>query len=328
MENASVGFDSTITEELVTNLVKAMWTKSYFVRQHWVPYFEKFREFMQKNPTEYIKHIAFACHMVSDHTQNIFERFLDVYTTVITLTVMFKLEVHNVFVPYTPRIFTVYFDLELEKPFYQDGGWKRLHKVISRKEYIKGFKDVVGIQNTINAFADVEKFKKIVRGVTLLNKPLSYKPETVSKFDIDTHQPTVRLTSWITQTFINEQFSEDEGDGPMEVAELRNSLSSVINVLFNYIKVLHLTTPSFISENKEKFYDDTDPLLFVRKLACNIVYRKSADSIMRNKCLRKLKNKPLVLFALSNYVKSIGEGVNELAAIFQCFEDVLSEDSM
>ncbi|GIY28695.1 hypothetical protein CEXT_301701 [Caerostris extrusa] len=199
-KNVSFAFDDTISEELVTNLVKAIWIKSCFIRRHWIPYFKRFKVLMLKEPYDYLKYIMYACHLVSDHTPKGFERFLDVYSTVIALIVLFKSQAHDVYVRYSPHIFTAYFDLHLKKHF---------------TNVVAG-----------NVFKHISqtRLRKMLRRIASRKEGLPYEPEKISQYDIDIHEETKFLISWIIESFVNEEFVGGKSSDPVAIAGIENSL--------------------------------------------------------------------------------------------------------
>ncbi|GIX96680.1 hypothetical protein CDAR_420931 [Caerostris darwini] len=306
-KNVSFTFDDTINEELVTNLVKAIWIKNYFIRQHWVPYFIRFKMLMQKEPYDYLKYIMYACYLVSDHTEHIFERFLDVYSTVMTLTVLFKWHVHDVYLRYSPHIFTVYFDLHLKKPFYRCGGWKRLRAYLPRQDYVKCFEGLNGISITMQVLSEGNSIRRTVESIASRKKGPPYKPEKISQYNIDIHEETKFLTSWIIQSFVNEEFVGGKSSDPIAIAEIENSLCSVSNICFTKSKVLHLNVPNHDVVENNLFYQfciDLQATDSTDLQSTDSTDLQSTDSDLENKCLRELKKKSLVRFASSYYMKN------------------------
>ncbi|GIY94937.1 hypothetical protein CEXT_199621 [Caerostris extrusa] len=126
-----VNTSDEITEEFITLLAKAIWTKATVHDKVWKDFISKFRERLYHELDVYLKYIIYACIAVKNDTRDIFKCFLYVCTVVFGICINFCRHAHIYFFKYTPIILNVIFSFLFRQQFYKLGGFKELLKHIS-----------------------------------------------------------------------------------------------------------------------------------------------------------------------------------------------------
>ncbi|GIY11723.1 hypothetical protein CDAR_315311 [Caerostris darwini] len=263
-----VTFSGDMTEEMVTLLLKAIWTKCTYCFEKWEDYFMKFKTCMQDSPSEYARCVLYACDVVHKNTPNIFECVLDVFSVITTLVVLFNCEVHKLFAQHTPLIYTTYFNVVLKKPFYRCGGWRRFGEYISKQKYIKCLKEFDSLEKTLEGFEDADRMEEIFKDMSSL-KDLPYDPNEISSKEINNHMRTMYLLKLVLPRTANEDFLRAkqnlEKDKPIII---QNSLRKKGRLAF-YKSILtgFSISSSRLEENKDFVFENcqsSDPLESVK----------------------------------------------------------------
>ncbi|GIX91036.1 hypothetical protein CDAR_374121 [Caerostris darwini] len=166
-EKFPVSSKGDITENLVDLLADVIWTRMVVDGIVWTKYVTQFSRAKHLSAVFYGRYILYACYKINNTTRGIYERFINVCTTVFCISFLFK-DKFNSFLQYTPYVLTTFLEWGFEGIFKKRGGFKALETYLEKKEYKKKCHELKTIMRTkydhstigtLTMFNYVEKYK-------------------------------------------------------------------------------------------------------------------------------------------------------------------------
>ncbi|GIY94940.1 hypothetical protein CEXT_199641 [Caerostris extrusa] len=175
-----------ITENLVDLLADVIWTRMVVDGILWAKYVTQFSSAKHLSQGFYGRYILYACYKINNTTHGIYERFINVCTTVFCISFLFKDKFNN-FLQYTPYILTTFLEWGFEGIFKKRGGFKTFENYLEKKEYKKKCHELKNIMQTqydhstigtLTMFTFIEKYRT----------QLNFSPDTITFEEVEKNE--------------------------------------------------------------------------------------------------------------------------------------------
>ncbi|GFS47743.1 uncharacterized protein TNIN_31871 [Trichonephila inaurata madagascariensis] len=233
-------FGSTINDS-IGNLKNIVWIESHAIRAEWGKFLKKHFDDMISSPKLYATYVIFACYVKNEVCQNSFDCFLN------TLTIVAEFAVYththqkgcSAFIDMSAEIFQAFYEKELSKKFYSQGGWKEFSKFMYGRSSLQNL-DAVNLL-TNNAKTPSEVACILYLPFSDSGKIGSYVLNVISE-TVQTHKQTLSLVETILGVLDETAQWEDADEQIKEKGRLINDIKIQ---LMKHLKDLYVINSPF-----------------------------------------------------------------------------------
>lgn len=188
----------SISTELVENLRTIVWVERYVAIQDSKKFMFKHFKRMTASPQLYMTYVIYACHLVTKCFTDPYEAFVRTLTLVVEMALYSIPKRLPELLGWSLAIFTVFFEKELKKDFYNRGGWEKLNKYLEPKNSLEMYPTVELLEMQGNRPDEMVKLLK-----TETSDLEEYLSKDVTESEIESHGPTVFICEIVQTIGIN-----------------------------------------------------------------------------------------------------------------------------
>ncbi|GFR28511.1 uncharacterized protein TNCT_452621 [Trichonephila clavata] len=183
--------DGSTIKDSIGKLKNIVWIESYAVCAEWGNFLTKHFDRMISSPKLFATYVIFACYVKNEVYQNCFDCFINTLAVVTEFAVYTHQRGCSPFTDMSAEIFQAFYEKELSKRFYGQGGWREFSKFICRRSSLQTL-DVVN-HLTNNAKTTSEVVSILYLHFSNSHMRGNYVLKDISETTVETHKQTLSL---------------------------------------------------------------------------------------------------------------------------------------